>query len=194
MRPQPRSLFLLAALGAAAVVVAGCGGGGHPAAAGNPATNTTMQTGPSDLSDLTTTANCSQLANLPSWLESALTVRTRRGEEDGRAPAAVRRQSSLGNPARLPDRRRRLRGGRRWSPGHLRQAGIAPQHDHDPEAAQARNLVRLVCLPQSSHEHRHVGAEELRGEIGADEQALRLRLRPRRRVVRPDGARSRGGV
>ena len=85
MRSHPRSIVLLAALGAVAVVVAGCGGGHKSTSTtstttttttttktATATTTTTAATGGSGLSGLATTANCKQLADLSNKFSTAL--------------------------------------------------------------------------------------------------------------------------
>jgi hypothetical protein len=110
MRSHPRSIVLLATLGAIAVVVAGCGGGHKSTtttrAAATTATTTaastaTATTGASVLSGLATTANCRQLADLSNKFSAALSGTD---SKDVRKTAALLKQFADKTPAEIrPD-------------------------------------------------------------------------------------------
>ena len=136
-------------LAAVVILAAGCGGGGNKSATTNTqaaaakaqaaaakaaaaaAAAAKANTTAAGLSGLATTANCRQLANLSTEFSTALQgTNSKDVKKTAATPEAVRRQDPVRDPARLRDRRRRLREDRRRAPGRQLKAGSIP----DPRA------------------------------------------------------------
>ena len=164
-------------LAAIVIVVAGCGGGGHnsattsstvtaAAAKAKSTATTAAAAAAAGFAGLATTGNCRRLADLSAQYAQAL---------QGASSASVAKTSAVlkqfadktpvQHPSRVRDGRVRLREGRVRAPGRPPQVGLRSQRGGDGEARQARKRDQHDAAHPGGDEDRHLGAEELRGEV-----------------------------